>query len=217
MDTSLDTSLDSSLDLASSSDEDDSAADAGTTTTEGSSVGEITSDCSDSEGDDGFHPQSAYDGNSNKRRSDQVSVDASSSDNNNDNHRTTQRQRVQQDAGISMWYTTIKDKWCDKGECLEVGSMEIAAREAHRGGSVKSANKEINKFGGIRVSETQFHAIKAISKSDLGRYLKNFDKLKTHIVDTIRKVASGCYEFVEDQSLLDWYHYGQRSSKGERG
>ena len=29
--------------------------------------------------------------------------------------------------------------------------------------------------------------------------------------NTGARVALGCYEFVENQSLLDWYHYGQRS------
>jgi len=75
----------------------------------------------------------------------------------------------------------LRHQWFEEGKYKEIGSLEIAASEAHTGGDLESTNRKISNLGGIPRTQAQFDAIKSISKSELNGKLKNFQTLKSEI------------------------------------
>ena len=82
----------------------------------------------------------------------------------------------------------LRHQWFEKRKHKEVGSLEIAASEAHAGGNLESTNRKISKLGGIRRTQAQFDAIKSISKSELNNKLKNFQTLKSSIEERLEGI-----------------------------
>ena len=82
----------------------------------------------------------------------------------------------------------LRHQWLEKRKHKEVGSLEIAASEAHAGGNLESTNRKISKLGGIRRTQAQFDAIKSISKSELNNKLKNFQTLKSSIEERLEGI-----------------------------
>ena len=80
----------------------------------------------------------------------------------------------------------LRHQWFEERKHKEVGSLEIAASEAHAGGNLESTNRKISKLGGIRRTQAQFDAIKSISKSELNGKLKNFQTLKSEIEEGVK-------------------------------
>ena len=111
----------------------------------------------------------------------------------------------------------LRHQWFEEGKYKEIGSLEIAASEAHTGGDLESTNRKISNLGGIPRTQAQFDAIKSISKSELNGKLKNFQTLKSEIEKGINAfIPDDCFCFGDGQLLLEWMKEGQRFTRGER-
>ena len=111
----------------------------------------------------------------------------------------------------------LRHQWFEEGKYKEIGSLEIAASEAHTGGDLESTNRKISNLGGIPRTQAQFDAIKSISKSELNGKLKNFQTLKSEIEEGVNAfIPDDCFCFGDGQFLLEWIKEGQRFTRGER-
>mmetsp|Transcript_41665 Transcript_41665/g.75038 ORF Transcript_41665/g.75038 Transcript_41665/m.75038 type:complete len:104 (+) Transcript_41665:157-468(+) len=102
--------------------------------------------------------------------------------------------------------------WEDKQKHLMIGSLEIAAMEAHNGSFYVDVSARIAKLGGESIPPEQYHAIMAIGRSRLNGILKTFDQLKEYVQMSL----GGMFPIREGQSLLEWVNDGQRYTRGER-
>ena len=100
----------------------------------------------------------------------------------------------------------LKRLW-DIGEYKRVGSLEIAAREAHAGNNLRSVNAKIIKLGGTAISIEEFDAIRSISRSNLGRQIMNFGKLKKHVNSAL---PVRLFHIGETQLVLEYVNHGLR-------
>eukprot|EP00986_Skeletonema_menzelii_P016680 scaffold15440_cov101-Skeletonema_menzelii.AAC.2 len=104
---------------------------------------------------------------------------------------------------------SLKQLWCS-GEFKRVGALEIAAKWAHAGEDLRSANAKIILLGGTAVSIADFDSIKRISKSTLGRKIHNFAGLKKFINDNL---PGNMFHVGTDQLVLEYVNHGLRYSK----
>jgi len=105
----------------------------------------------------------------------------------------------------------LKELW-KSGEQKEVGRREIALIAAHAGRSRFAVNTEISDLGGFPLSVEEYDDIRSVSKSDMGKKMGNFDKLRTWINSSLP------FEHMrirEGQHLLEFARAIERFNSGE--
>eukprot|EP00956_Cyclotella_meneghiniana_P035571 scaffold116121_cov45-Cyclotella_meneghiniana.AAC.1 len=110
-------------------------------------------------------------------------------------------------------YGVLKKQWFEQRDYSYVGSLEVAAKEAYRDGSLDKTNAIIKKLGGnLVLTSTTFNTLKALGKSILVRKIRNFNKLRNDINESM---PVGLFQIGKDQLLLEWIGEGKRYSSGD--